>query len=207
MTKRIMRAFKLSEISCVDRPAQEGAIMVIMKRDEGGRDIASELSASNREFAKLLHQYRNPGADIVPLDLYRHAAAIRKGTPMEKTEAQVTEELRKGLESGALKNWTPEDFDGLIKQLAEDHARPNETEAQAYTRMIMEHPAGQRLYKGYRAASLGGVFAQGVPCASRFQQGRGRSNRRGACAHACLSDRSSKGDRQAIRASLCARLR
>lgn len=33
MTKRIMRAFKMNEISAVDRPAQAGARMTIMKRD------------------------------------------------------------------------------------------------------------------------------------------------------------------------------
>jgi hypothetical protein len=33
MTKRIMRAFKMNEISAVDRPAQAGARMTILKRD------------------------------------------------------------------------------------------------------------------------------------------------------------------------------
>jgi hypothetical protein len=49
MVKRIMRAFKISEVSAVDKPAQEGARMVIMKRDSAG-DISStvaELSSSN----------------------------------------------------------------------------------------------------------------------------------------------------------------
>ncbi|QOZ25294.1 hypothetical protein [Bradyrhizobium sp. CCBAU 51753] len=34
MSKRIMRAFKMNEISAVDRPAQAGARMTIMKRDD-----------------------------------------------------------------------------------------------------------------------------------------------------------------------------
>jgi hypothetical protein len=68
----------------------------------------------------------HPPAEIIPLSVYR--AAFRKGAPMEKTEEQANEELRKGLESGACKNWTPDDFDALIKALASDHARPDETE-------------------------------------------------------------------------------
>jgi hypothetical protein len=36
-TQRIMRAFKINEISAVDRPAQEGARAVIMKRDGGSQ--------------------------------------------------------------------------------------------------------------------------------------------------------------------------
>jgi hypothetical protein len=34
MSKRIMRTFKLAEVSCVDRPAQEHARVVVMKRAE-----------------------------------------------------------------------------------------------------------------------------------------------------------------------------
>ena len=33
--KRIMRALKIDEVSVVDRPAQQGAVMTIMKRDDG----------------------------------------------------------------------------------------------------------------------------------------------------------------------------
>ena len=53
--RRIMRAFKINEISAVDRPAQSRARMVILKRDSGG-DIsaaAEELSASNDRFSKM----------------------------------------------------------------------------------------------------------------------------------------------------------
>lgn len=36
--KRIMHKFRIGEISSVDRPAQSGALSVIMKREKGGRD-------------------------------------------------------------------------------------------------------------------------------------------------------------------------
>ena len=48
MTKRIMRAFKLDEISAVDRPAQAHAKMTLMKRDfsQDERDKAAESGAA-----------------------------------------------------------------------------------------------------------------------------------------------------------------
>lgn len=42
--RRIMRAFKLTEISAVDSPAQEGARMVLMKRNEDAVDKVSGLA-------------------------------------------------------------------------------------------------------------------------------------------------------------------
>lgn len=42
MGKRIMRAFKMNEISAVDRPAQAGAKMVLMKRAEGAPTVMAE---------------------------------------------------------------------------------------------------------------------------------------------------------------------
>jgi hypothetical protein len=43
--KRVMRSFKLDEISAVDRPAQKPATAPIMKRDAGGADQAAALLA------------------------------------------------------------------------------------------------------------------------------------------------------------------
>lgn len=40
--KRIMRAFKISEISSVDRPAQEGARVLLMKRDESQMETVEQ---------------------------------------------------------------------------------------------------------------------------------------------------------------------
>jgi len=46
MAKRIMRRFKLSEVSAVDKPAQEHARMVIMKR-QGDADAALKASVAS----------------------------------------------------------------------------------------------------------------------------------------------------------------
>jgi hypothetical protein len=93
MVKRIMRAFKISEVSAVDKPAQEGARMVIMKRDSAG-DISSavtELSSSNARFDKLLRALKEPATTVVSLAERRHT--IGKGaTPMPvfDTDRNVT---------------------------------------------------------------------------------------------------------------------
>jgi hypothetical protein len=54
--KRIMRRFAINEISAVDKPAQEGARAVIMKRDE------------NTGAAVAVHRQRNSGMDYSKVD-------------------------------------------------------------------------------------------------------------------------------------------
>ncbi len=49
MTKRIMRAFRMNEISAVDRPAQAGARMTIMKRDDSDDYWKRDFSADQRD--------------------------------------------------------------------------------------------------------------------------------------------------------------
>lgn len=51
MTKRIMRAFKMNEISAVDRPAQAHARAAIMKRDEGEPYWKRTFTADERRSA------------------------------------------------------------------------------------------------------------------------------------------------------------
>lgn len=54
--KKIMRAFKINEISVVDRPAQSGALMSIMKRDSG--DIVTKgsvLTTDDEGHAHLIY--------------------------------------------------------------------------------------------------------------------------------------------------------
>ncbi len=51
MTRRIMRTFKMDEISAVDRPAQAGARMTIMKRDDGEDYWKRDFTAQQRQDA------------------------------------------------------------------------------------------------------------------------------------------------------------
>ena len=47
--RRIMRKFKIDHIAAVDKPAVEGAVMTIMKRNDSERDFVAELNKSHRE--------------------------------------------------------------------------------------------------------------------------------------------------------------
>jgi len=71
---------------------------------------------------------------------------------LEPTEAEITEELKKGLDAGEYSRCTKQDFHEIIEALARDIQSPNETPAQAYVRAIEMTDAGKALYKAYKAA-------------------------------------------------------
>lgn len=63
--KRIMRALKINEISAVDRPAQPGAVALIMKRDEGdgGEKSFDKMSALTTDHHGHSHLIRLNGGE------------------------------------------------------------------------------------------------------------------------------------------------
>ena len=95
-TKRIMREFRINEISAVDRPAQAHATAVIMKRDEG--DTAMDLS--NVDLQALAHE-----------TCLLKAAQLRKADPkltIEQAYAKIyceEIEIRKGDRYGAIQKF------------------------------------------------------------------------------------------------------
>lgn len=54
--RRIMRAFKMDEISAVDRPAQQGARALIMKRYEEPSDISTEIKKKGVDYVDILSE-------------------------------------------------------------------------------------------------------------------------------------------------------
>ena len=57
--RRIMRKLRITEISAVDKPAQAGAVVTILKRDD--RDpLEAALAETNASFAKLPTSSLNP---------------------------------------------------------------------------------------------------------------------------------------------------
>jgi hypothetical protein len=58
MTRRIMKDFRITEIAAVDRPAQAGALAVIMKRDNGDEmsesSTKADLEDSSRSSPSLM---------------------------------------------------------------------------------------------------------------------------------------------------------
>lgn len=65
--RRIMRAFKIDELSAVDRPAQEGARVAIMKRD-GGDDRRSEVAELLKRGRAVLTTAVDGHTHLVPLE-------------------------------------------------------------------------------------------------------------------------------------------
>ncbi len=71
--RKIMRSFKLDEVSAVDKPAQEGARMTLMKRASGD-DLVSQIIEEcliNKDFAKAYHAeaVESLGADVAKTGL------------------------------------------------------------------------------------------------------------------------------------------
>lgn len=75
MVKRIMRRFRMNEISAVDRPAQKGAKMTIMKRD----DSTSRLSAA---IAKAwVGEAAQPFSDFLQASLEKDSGVVEEIAP------------------------------------------------------------------------------------------------------------------------------
>lgn len=106
MTKRIMRAFKMNEISAVDRPAQAHARMAIMKRavNKGMYDVA--------EFARVI-------ASVGYLISNAESEANIEGD-----NSPVPQKLRSWLASGArvFQDMAQEEIDELVNAVARKQA-------------------------------------------------------------------------------------
>lgn len=74
-----MRAFRIAEISAVDRPAQEGARAVLMKRD--ARKLAPERERGLRRMRALM--------DRVPSAAEQELARLRAEAERLETEVYV----------------------------------------------------------------------------------------------------------------------
>ena len=70
--RRIMRTFKLREISCVDRPAQEGALALLIKREEPASQQENES-----DLAKVIRSW---------LAGYEKRSGVRDSNRQEKEE-------------------------------------------------------------------------------------------------------------------------
>lgn len=114
MVKRILRSFRLTEISAVDRPAQAHAKMTIMKRDEGKEELdmsnvnigalallllegkATALMKAHPELSEaqaFSKVYADP-ANRVIAEAERRAA--RSGIPVARTEPKILSSLDDG---------------------------------------------------------------------------------------------------------------
>lgn len=104
MAKRIMRAIKLNEISAVDKPAQEGARMVLMKRDDTDDDVywKRDFSAGERQAAASSGAAEPDGSYPIKNrgDLHNAMQAIGRSKNPGKTRAHIRARAKAlGLES------------------------------------------------------------------------------------------------------------
>jgi len=116
MAKRIMEEFSISEISAVDRPAQKGAKMTLMKRDDGDepywkRDFSEEQREEAAERGEAMPDGSYP---IVTRDDLENA--VRAYGRADDKEAVKRHIIRRARALNAI-DMLPEDWD--VKKVAE----------------------------------------------------------------------------------------
>lgn len=120
--RRVMVKARLTEISAVDKPAQEEARMVLRKRDE-------------QPVAEVAEQLPDTPQAVVDENLYAHLLS-------------AAESVAKGY--GCIyTSLTREDFQAAQVEYVRRHVRKGETEAQATLR-LREDPVVQQLDRAWR---------------------------------------------------------
>src|SRR5512146_2583878 len=148
MAKKIMRAFKLNEISAVDRPAQEGARMVIMKREfsQDQRDHLADTGAamadgsfpikSKSDLENAIHDWGRAGSkDSVKQHIISRAKTlgatdllpqdwVGKNYEVEMTEAEMQKKVDEAVKAATadLQKKLDEATD-TIKKMGPDNAK------------------------------------------------------------------------------------
>jgi hypothetical protein len=118
MKRRIMRRFRLDEISAVDRPAQEHARMTLIKRNEGQEQDDMRLEKITRDeplsFATFeaavvhlreLHECSRASAMSAAADRYPDLLRKYNDEGAERVEKAAQEATRISATSEAEQNW------------------------------------------------------------------------------------------------------
>ena len=162
--RRIMRAFKINEISGVDRPAQEGARAVIMKRDDG--KPAPEQLPVQKELAAILTSETDGHQHGVTVNHYdgklsvyithangvddevshNHALALQDGGYALATVAGHTHTIDQTAMASALLALTTKGAGAMPKDESEQTENDD-------TKSTVEE-LGKRLYRANRIVSL-----------------------------------------------------
>jgi hypothetical protein len=148
--KRIMRKFQINEISACDKPAQEHAQVLIMKRDSRGQGIMDEIIDDTPSIDQALldsvqsilddDELNTTARNVMLLDTVRQYV-IYTGAD--------TATARPGAPLGGLSS--PDITVVEIHKRAEQDRRPGETVYQARARLF-EDPANKDLVKRYNEA-------------------------------------------------------
>jgi hypothetical protein len=144
--RRIMRKFHINEISVCDKPAQEHAQVLIMKRDSRGQGIMDDTPSDDQ---LLLDSVRSILEDE-ELDMKaRNVMLLDTVRQYVVYTGADTATARPGAPLGALSS--PDITVVEIHKRAEQDRRPGETLYQARAR-IFEDPANHDLVKRYNQA-------------------------------------------------------
>src|SRR5262245_19641145 len=121
--RRIMRDFSIFEISCVDRPAQKGAVATIIKSDDqsnkGGSDVSDkELQAQVASLTKELATATEASKDAkLAVGLQKQLDELK--VKFDEVSAALGVETQKAKDAGAVAEMNDEErayYSGLDKE-------------------------------------------------------------------------------------------
>lgn len=154
MAKKIMRSLKLCEISAVDRPAQEGARMTIMKRDfsQEERDKLSDTGAampdgsfpikSKSDLENAIHDWGRAGSkDSVKQHIISRARSlgatdllpdgwVSKNHEVEMTEAEMQKKVDEAVAATADLQKKLDEATDTIKKMGPANAKKPQASAE-----------------------------------------------------------------------------
>jgi hypothetical protein len=170
--KRILRRFEISEISAVDKPAQDGARALIIKRDGGANMEPNEALLGSIE--SILEDDEIDGETRNEL-LIRTVAQYVVGTGANTATARggapkaplaspdiVIAEVVKRVAAGEKSNLSKEFFEGLAKVRAQRDRRAGETPEQALAR-FHQTPEGRLLREAVKRAPVARKAERAAP--------------------------------------------
>ena len=149
--RRIMVKARLTEISAVDKPAQENALAVLRKRDEQGAGMPAGNEPARR-------QDTSQPAESAPVIDY--AATLR-----------AAEHLALGGRGRLFSHITRDDFQAAQVDYVKRHTKPGETEAQATVRLTND-PVVQQLDRAWREAQAARETEQAEEYSKARAEGR-----------------------------------
>ncbi len=135
--RRRLSKFSIAEISAVDKPAQEGAVMTIMKSKEA-KPIA--IAATPSKDPRILALERREG---------------KKKAKKAKIGA-----VAKIVNENGITDCDPSLFAAAIAKRAAKIRRDGESDAQAYTRTIVDDSKGHELFRAMKASSGASPYDQ-----------------------------------------------
>jgi hypothetical protein len=171
----ILTKFLIDEISAVSRPAQEGALAVIRKSDDGAPKRPSQLTKIEVDEVSLVDRGANRDAWITlykrddsadddeeakrrrkPLDDDEEAAALRRRNPINHVAPPDPDEVlaEKMLDYAKRGLISKSEFEIAIGERAAKIQKAGESSAQAYVRAMTADVLGRELFKASRLAPV-----------------------------------------------------